>query len=562
MILAENPAERARRAISGSARNEDQRDTEAGQALVRVVIAICFLTYIGIGLHLDKFGDHARVVMAFYAPVLLLLSLILAFDIQRRPGLNFYRRALCMGADFGSILLVIALGDAYMAPIFAVLVSVTVGYGMRYGSRYLAAATIIALLCVVLIVIISPYWRQQPYVIGAFALSLLFVPLYANALLADTREAQKRAEAANLAKARFLSHASHDLRQPVHAIGLFTNCLRQTMPGKADMDMLDNIDHSLRSVTRMLRSLFDIATLDSGKIVVKSKAVSLAEVIRDVAHQYEAEANRAGVDLRWVDSSIVVSTDPGLLTVMVQNLVSNAIKYSAGGKVLVGCRRKEQSASVWVIDCGIGIAPENHARVFDEFYRVPSPGHDVEGIGLGLAILRRMASLIGAQISFHSKPGRGTAIGICGLDTTQATTTPAPHAASQPQSLLRGARVVLIEDDVAVLQSTQMLMERWGCVVYAYRTPQTVTEPCDIIVADYDLNIETTGGDAVRAIRKEQARHIPAVIVTAHDEERVREGLQDPSLPILLKPVRPAELRSVMLGQLSKGRADQLARHG
>lgn len=551
-MTAEHPAIRVRRAISGAEPGQ-RRDTEAGQSLVRVVIAIGFVVYIAIGIHLEMFDPRARPVMIAYPPLLLLFTVLMALDIRRRPGVHPGRRALCMAADFGSITLVITIGGAYMAPIFAVLLSVTVGYGMRYGARYLTAATVIALLSLIAIFLFSPFWHQQPFVIVAFALSLLFVPLYANALLADTREAYRAADRANLAKARFLSHASHDLRQPVHAIGLFTNCLREAKLSPTDTGMLDNIDHSLHSVTRMLRSLFDIATLDSGKIVLREKPVPLGEVIRDVVHQYDAEIRRAGVDLRWVDSSLVVGTDPGLLTIMVQNLISNAVKYSPGARVLIGCRRRGGQASIWVIDQGIGIAAENHQRIFDEFYRVPSPGRDVEGIGLGLTILRRMADLIGARIAFTSAPGRGTAVGIRGLVRTTGhaqSQSPAP-APSQPRSLLHGARVVLIEDDRAVLLSTQLLMERWGCQVQPFAAPPSETAPCDIIVADFDLNGPVTGGEAIRMIRTRQGRNLPAIIVTAHDEDKVREALRDPSLPVLPKPTRPAELRSVMLGLLA-----------
>lgn len=552
-MATENSAIRARRAISGSGTSGQSRDTEAGQALVRVIITIAFALYIALGIHLDKFDPQVRRVMIAYPPTMLLFTLLLALDIRRRPGVHHGRRALSMAADFGSITLVITLGDAFMAPIFAVLLSVTVGYGMRYGSRYLIGATLVAMLCLVVIGTCSPFWQQQPFVIAAFGLSLLFVPLYANALLSDTREAYRTADRANLAKARFLSHASHDLRQPVHAIGLFTNCLRDAKLSPTDVNMLDNIDHSLRSVTRMLRSLFDIATLDSGKVVVRTKAVPLGEVIRDVAHQYEAEIQRAGINLRWIDSSIIVDTDPGLLTVMLQNLVSNAVKYAEGSDVLIGCRRHGKTATLWVMDQGIGIEAGEHQRVFDEFYRVSSPGNDIEGIGLGLAILRRMADLLGVRVIFGSSPGKGTAVGIQGLLLATDAPVAMTIAPRLPKSLLHGARVALIEDDQAVLVSTQLLMERWGCQVQPFRTAPSTAIACDVIVADYDLGGPTTGVEAIRLIRAGQGQNIPAIIVTAHDEERVRDAVADPSLPILSKPTHPAELRSVMLGLLAEG---------
>lgn len=174
-----------------------------------------------------------------------------------------------MVIDFGSIAMTLIAGGLYTVPIIAVLLSVTVGYGMRFGDRYLAAATGCAMVALTAVAIFSPVWRAQPYFLAAAVLMLLFVPVYAFALLAGTRAAWRAADAANLAKARFLSHASHDLRQPIHAISLFTSSLREAGLKPSEVAMVENIDHSLQTLTGMFRSLLDVATLNSGKCAVR-----------------------------------------------------------------------------------------------------------------------------------------------------------------------------------------------------------------------------------------------------------------------------------------------------
>jgi signal transduction histidine kinase/CheY-like chemotaxis protein len=548
-------AARLRRAISGTRRPDSSYDAEAGQSLVRVVLTVVVAAYAMIGNLLELVDESADLVFQIYMPVFMTVTCLMFAAIRLWPGVYHWRRIFCMVLDFGTLTLLMTLGGPFMAPMASLLLWVTVGFGMRYGTRYLVGATIAALVSLMLIAVFSPFWRAQPYLVATFVLTSLIVPFYANLLLADTREAYRSADAANLAKSRFLAQASHDLRQPIHAISLFTNCLREAGLAPSERQMVENIEHSLQSVRRMFRSLLDIATLDSGGVVPRMQPVPLGAILRDVVTQHQEAARRAGVELRLVETGLTVESDPGLLTVMLQNLVSNAVKYAPGARVLIGCRRRGSGVDVLVIDRGIGVAPEHQPHLFEEFYRVQPPGRDVEGVGLGLAIVQRMAQLIGAGVELRSIPGRGTTVALTGLCVTEPPPAP-PHPddrpdgrprSSPPQSLLQGLRVLLIEDDPAVLLSTQMLMERWGCTVHAHEQPPRDVPPCDMIVADFDLNGPLTGGDAIAIARAALGAPIPAIVITAHDEARVRERLGEAGLPILPKPMRPAELRALML---------------
>lgn len=543
-----------RGAISGTPRPNRTHDAEAGQSIVRVVLTFVIGLYVLAGSYFGQIGGWADRALQIYTPIFMLVTCLLFAAIRLWPGVNHPRRIFALVLDFSTLTLVMALGGAYMAPLASVLLWITVGFGMRYGTRYLAGATVAALIGLAVLGVVSPFWSERPFVLATMVLSSLIVPFYASLLLADTRAAYRQADAANLAKSRFLAQASHDLRQPIHAIGLFTNCLRDAGLPPTELEMVENIEHSLHMVQQMFRSLLDTASLDGGKVVPRPQPVALGPLIRDVVLQNQPAARRAGIDLRGVETALAVRADPGLLTVMLQNLVSNAVKYAPRAKVLVGCRRQGDRVALVVIDSGMGIAARHQPHLFEEFYRVQPHGRDVEGMGLGLAIVQRMAQLSGATVELASAPGRGTRVALRGLPVAELPPAPKAPAAPAPQSLLHGLRVLLIEDDAAVRRSTRMLMERWGCEVLASQHLPDPVPHCDMVIADFDLNDARTGGDAIEAVRATWSAALPgrgsappAIVITAHDEARVREQLADPDLPILAKPMRPAELRALML---------------
>lgn len=464
-----------------------------------------------------------------------------------RPGVNHWRRGLAMALDYGSTGFLIGVAGATMTPIFFVLVWITVGYGIRYGRTYLMLGTALALACILAVATFSAYWQELPYTLITVALMVLLVPGYAHSLTAAMRIAHDEALRANMAKSRFLAQASHDLRQPIHAIGLFTSCLKASTLSLDQKDMVNNIDRALNGVSGLFKSLLDVATLDSGRIVPRIHNVALAPLLHDIVAQHSDPARRANMDLRVVDSALRVQTDSTILTAIISNLVSNAIKYAPGRAAVIGCRRRGGQISVFICDNGPGIQAADRPRVFEEFYRSPQHRRTREGIGLGLSIVARMARLLRVDVTLRSVPGCGTSVEVSGLEPALG---PAPMA-DAPQvrpSALAGMRILLIEDHDEVRAATRTMLESWGCLVRDDPSAQAPAQECDLILADQDLE-DGTGGAAIDRIRATLDRRVPAIIMSGHDAVRIAEELDDKTLPILSKPVSPARLRAAIMAQ-------------
>ncbi|WP_205602651.1 hybrid sensor histidine kinase/response regulator [Chelativorans alearense] len=526
-------------------------DAERGQALVRLVLVPLFDIYIVTVFASDGLNTLAERVTVIGVLAYFPISVMLLWHIVRRPGHFVWRRMVAMCGDYGAMTLAMAVGGMSMLPIYATLLWVTVGNGMRFGSGYLLAATCMALAAIAIATVFNEQWRSDPYIIITLVLTTLIVPAYINSLQRALRDALDEAREASLAKSNFLAQASHDLRQPIHAISLFTACLRDAGLGQEEQQLVENIDRSLHSVAGLFRSLLDIATLDSGKVEPKLAPVRVGDVIAEVVRQYSEMAQWADVELRAVQCSLVVRADPALLSTMLQNIVSNALKYAPGSPVLIGCRRRKGRVAIEVYDRGPGIPEEHLEQVFDEFYQVRERGdRDVEGVGLGLSIVRRVGGLMGLDVELRSTTGRGTSVVIDGLEPCAARAVKSSSAVMRAPSAMAGLRVLLVEDDEDVLLATATLLQKWGCVVQAEAGIPKTGSTWDVVITDYDLGGKKTGADCIVTVRQLIDRSIPAIVVTGHDETRVRQELGDDCVPILAKPVRPAELRSVLTTEI------------
>jgi signal transduction histidine kinase/CheY-like chemotaxis protein len=521
---------------------------ERQQATVRLALSSIVAAYIAIGISAKAVAQHEAAAMAAYMVFLIAWSALLLLAIRRWPGHYPWRRLLAMVHDYTGLTTVLVIGDAFTMPVFAILIWVTVGNGMRYGQRYLAIATLLALVSLAITTSLSSFWLDRPYFVVTAFVTAMIVPVYANMLLTETRRARDAAVAASLAKTRSLAQASHDLRQPIHAISLFTACLRDAGLGVEERQMVDNIDKSLHSVAGLFRSLLNISTLDSGKVKPRFDDVAVGEVLKGIVGQNSEVAKWAGVEIRLVAPRSFVRTDPSLIAVMVQNIVSNALKYAPGRPIVVGCRRKGATLSIEVHDRGRGIAEDELGKVFDEFYRITEPGREIDGVGLGLSIVSRMAGLLGLTISIRSRLGHGTVVGIEGLpiaaEQDRARSRPPRH--TRRPMLLNGMNVLLIEDDSEVLLATKTLLQTWGCQVQAETAMPQTLDAYDLIVADFDLDGTVTGGDCIASVRERLSRRVAAVVITGHDESWVRRSLGDDIL-VLAKPVRPSELRGALM---------------
>ncbi|WP_421423255.1 MULTISPECIES: hybrid sensor histidine kinase/response regulator [Agrobacterium] len=537
---------RMRKFVPGTRRDEEF-DTEKAQALIRIIIVTGAIIYTMVPILAGTAPVEAwgvQILYCYFWP----FSIVVYYWISKRPGENLVRRGITISHDLSALTYTIAVGGATFLPLFAIMLWVTVGNGLRYGQAYLAVSTLGTLIGIAVITHFNSYWNDNPFMVLTFAVTTVLVPAYIYALLGRLHKAYAAEQEANLSKSRFLAQASHDLRQPIHAISLFTACLRDSSLQQKELQMVENIDRSLQSVSRLFKSLLDISTLDSGTVTPKREIITIAEVIEDVLRQNSEAAQLNGVELHLATCGAAVEIDRALFTTMLQNIVNNAVKYAAGRVILVGCRRRSGRLAVQVYDRGPGISMDHQTKVFEEFYQVRERGDkDMEGVGLGLPIVRRLGRLLDIDVDLRSVPGRGTCVTLGNLPIVRKEARPeAKPAAGQPM-IVNGLRVLLVEDDEAVLAATASLLRRWGCEVQAeLAIPEHLAE-CDLLITDFDLGGGITGTECISSVRERSGRDIPVVVMSGHDESRVRDDLGSADIPILSKPVRPAELRSIIV---------------
>ncbi|MBU4632768.1 ATP-binding response regulator [Pseudomonas chlororaphis] len=521
-----------------------EKNTELDQANLRTIVGSCALAYISVlgflpGQRLDTY-----LPIVIYIVLFLLLSIVLRQAIVRWPGHYPARRVLGMVYDYTGTSFGLVVGGEAALPLYAVMVWVNLGNGMRFGSRYLAIATVLALVALLAIYRLTPLWQAQPFMVLMLLITSTVIPIYAHILLERTRKASEEAIAANLEKSRFLAQASHDLRQPIHSIGLFTACLREARLGDEERRLVDNIDRSLLNVSQLFRSILDLYTLDNGRVQPSYQALHLGEFLADQLRQNAEAARWAGVELRLRPCSHWVRADPALLATMVQNVLSNCFKYAARRPVLIGVRKRGAGLAIVIYDRGRGIAEEHLPNLFEEFYRVREQrDKDVEGVGLGLSIVKRLGQLMGLEVAIRSRLGHGTAVSLYGLPLAPPQQQAVSLDEARQAGLLTGLKVCLVEDDRNVLLATSALLERWGCVVQAELSGKDLVSDCDIIVADYDLGNHATGIECIDSLRWQRGWAVPALILTGHEVEKIQAALHDRNIAILSKPVRPAELR-------------------
>jgi signal transduction histidine kinase/CheY-like chemotaxis protein len=524
------------------------RDPELGQTKVRLAFILPASAYIVGAWAWGLFGDAILLANLACYGLFSLVAIGLFFEVRRRPGVKPWRRFLAMCLDFSAITFSsITSGEALM-PLFGVLLWVTVGNGLRYGRGYLLLATGLSLTALSAIIAEMPFLQRYPTVALMMLVTALLVPGYVYFLLTRIQDSLRETQAANLAKARFLAQASHDLRQPIHSIGLFTACLRDGQLSADQGRLVDNIDRSLLGVEQLFRSLLDIYTLDQKQVSPRRTVVDLDTLFDDLIRQNAEAARWAGVEVRWRPCRLQVYSDPALLLTSLQNLLSNALKYAPGQPLLLAVRRRQGRLALVVYDQGPGIAAEHLPHLCEEFYRVrEARDRDIEGVGLGLSIVQRIARLLDLELRIRSRPGHGTAVSLQGLPLAAVPPEPRVRAASGPQHLLAGWRVLLIEDDANVLLATATLLRSWGCEVKTATSIPTGAVACDLVITDFDLDRSASGADCIAYLNRLQGRRIPAVVVTGHDIPQVQQALGDPEIPVLAKPVRPAELRALLL---------------
>jgi signal transduction histidine kinase/CheY-like chemotaxis protein len=365
--------------------------------------------------------------------------------------------------------------------------------------------------------------------------------------------AQRRdeAERANAAKTRFLAAASHDLRQPMHAIGLLVGLLRQRLQEAELHDLADKTNQAVESMEDLFRSLLDISKLDAGAVHPHLEANALQPLLERAVGAYAPLATAKGLRLRLHPTRIQLRTDAALLERIVGNLLANAIAYTPRGGVLLGCRRRGDGWSLQVIDTGIGIPIQHQRAVFEEFVRLDPGSAGDRGLGLGLSIVQRTAGLLGLALDLRSTPGRGSVFELR-LPATLCVESPAadtlPSVASAAS--LRGAFVLVVDDDTTNLQATTQLLSHWGCLVAAARSEDDALHQLqehlrapEVILTDFQLGLPGSGLGLIRAVREQLGESVPALLVTA---DIGIETALEPGVQVLHKPVGVQRLQEAL----------------
>ena len=364
----------------------------------------------------------------------------------------------------------------------------------------------------------------------------------------ETEKAQaahREAERANLAKSKFLAAASHDLRQPIHAQGLFLEVLGRSGLSESQDAVLASARAASEASAGMLNTLLDFSRIEAGVVEPQIRPFHLQPLLNKIENDLAPQADAKGIVYRSRETHVAVESDPALVELIVRNLVSNAIRYTSHGGVLVACRARGERVVLEVWDTGIGIEPAQQREIFREFHQLGNPERDRDkGLGLGLAIAEGLARALGHELSLASAPRRGSVFRLA-LPLSRAAVVDDELKYQHAPAL--DARVLVIDDDVAVRAGMAQLLRGWGCACVTVESIEEAlkaaraTRP-DIVVSDYRLREQRTGAQAIAALRAEFGANLPALLITGDTApERLREARAS-DIPLLHKPVSPARL--------------------
>ena len=368
----------------------------------------------------------------------------------------------------------------------------------------------------------------------------------------ELAQAQTIAEEANLSKTRFLAAAGHDILQPLNAARLYCSSLMETARDGGLRKSIGNIESSLDSVETILGAVLDISRLDTGAMKPVETTFRLDALLRQIGTDFQPMAAEKNLELDIVPSSVAVHTDRNLFRRLVQNLVSNAIKYTRSGRILIGARRRGELVELQVFDTGIGIPPDKLNMVFREFTRLEEGAREAQGLGLGLSIVDRIARVLRLEIQIESYLGKGTRFSVI-LPRSEAQEQ-SPAVESRPEvrssAMLDGMTILCIDNDARILDGMRLLLEGWGCIVETHKGSASLKErsharPPDLILADYHLDNEN-GLDLIRSLRRSFGAQTPAVLLTADRSTELRAAADKQDIPVINKPVKPAALRTML----------------
>lgn len=368
------------------------------------------------------------------------------------------------------------------------------------------------------------------------------------------------AQEASLAKTKFLAAASHDLRQPVHALNLFIEVLRGTKLDPRQRSIVGNIHAASQASRELLNTLLDFSRIEAGVMMNHPEPTNIAAILLSLQEEFGPQADSKNLVYRCRDTQAVAMCDPSLVALVLRNFVSNAIRYTSRGGVLIGVRQRGAEWAVQIWDTGIGIAQQHQQDIFKEFHQLSNPERNQQkGLGLGLAIAQGLAKTMGARITLASAPGRGSVFTLWlpsaeGLGIAKVAPTAVEQIESSDQKIFENLSVLVVDDEDSVRQSMTALLEYWGCQVHAaanIEQAKTLAEDAfpQLLITDYRLSENRHGGEVIAALKKLAPPdcQLDAIIITGDtDPKRIREAASH-GATLLHKPVAIDLLRKAML---------------
>lgn len=376
------------------------------------------------------------------------------------------------------------------------------------------------------------------------------------AVEARLRDAKLEAEQANLSKTKFLAAVSHDLLQPLNAARLFTSALLEQSFGPKAEGLVRSVSTSLDDVENLLGTLVEISKLDAGVIQPDVTAFDLRDLLNNIAREFRQMARAGNLKLDFVASSAIVESDSQLLARILRNFLTNAIRYTGSGRILLGCRRRGDHVLLQVWDTGPGIPEDKLTEIFQEFKRIsPAGSHQDKGLGLGLAIVDKISRMLGHEVTVSSIEGKGS---VFSVKVPLGRLQPRQPVADQNRTVsfdsgLGGARIWVIDNDPAICEGMKTLLEGWDCQVVTALSLEDlesqldpVSAMVDLILADYHLDNDANGVDVVAEINGRRRCPAPVIMITANYTNELKQQIRDLGHLLMNKPVKPLKLRSAL----------------
>ena len=461
------------------------------------------------------------------------------------PEYQFMVLLTCAALSAGAITAFGTYLPSYYCNLFTIMVPSCIWSALRGDALHWTYSV----LCVLWMVVVAILANSFSKLLNE-SLALQF----ANLDLANDLLRQKElAEAANVAKSNFLASASHDLRQPVHALSMFVGALRDRPLDEPSGRLVRQIQNSVGALDSLFGAILDISRLDAGVIEPRPRAFAIQPLLERICRDEMPEVDRKGIALRLVPCSLTVKTDPVLLERVLRNLISNAVRYTDKGRVVVGCRRGVRlSIEVW--DSGRGIPADQQDLIFQEFYQIGNPERDrARGLGLGLAIVQRLTRILHIPMQMHSRVDRGS---VFKLSVEVAAS--APPAIEPPAETSQAAQpplfILVVDDEVAIQEAMHTLLTGWGHKVITagscaemLRHAAGFTSTPNLIISDYRLRGDEEGIATIERLRSEFNSDIPAILITGDTApDRIRQATASDCF-LLHKPVSNSRLRAAIV---------------